>query len=46
MAWNDPRPGIDWRIPAERVVLSGKTAAIRDWTTPELFDYAVGYNAR
>jgi dTDP-4-dehydrorhamnose 3,5-epimerase len=40
VAWNDPQLGIDWRIPAEKVILSekdklSKTVADADY----LFDY-------
>lgn len=46
IAWNDPSIGIDWRIPADRVILSDKDAArpaLAD--APELFDYNVDYYA-
>ena len=34
IAWNDPDLNIDWRIPAEKVVLSekdGKHPRLKDW---------------
>ncbi|KXB47661.1 dTDP-4-dehydrorhamnose 3,5-epimerase [Bacteroidales bacterium KA00344] len=42
IAWDDPALGIDWRIPAEKVILSEKDARhplLKD--SEELFDYAV-----
>ena len=36
IAWNDPDLNIDWRIPAEKVVLSekdGKHPRLKDWQT-------------
>ena len=42
IAWNDPDLGIDWRIPAEKAVLSAKDAnhpLLKD--SPYLFDYNV-----
>lgn len=42
IAWDDPALGIDWRIPAEKVILSEKDAhhlLLKD--SEELFDYAV-----
>lgn len=44
IAWDDPAIGIDWRIPADRVILSDKDAArpaLAD--AGELFDYNVDY---
>lgn len=40
IAWNDPDLGIDWRIPAEKAILSPKDAnhpRLKD--SPYLFDY-------
>ena len=31
IAWNDPQIGIDWRLDPADVLLSERTAAIRDW---------------
>ena len=28
IAWDDPALGIDWRIPEEKIILSGRTAAV------------------
>ena len=42
IAWNDPDLGIDWRIPADKAVLSAKAAnhpLLKD--SPYLFDYNV-----
>lgn len=42
IAWDDPALGIDWRIPAEKVILSEKDAhhpLLKD--SKELFDYSV-----
>lgn len=42
IAWDDPALGIDWRVPAEKVILSEKDAhhpLLKD--SEELFDYAV-----
>ena len=42
IAWNDPDLGIDWRIPADKAVLSAKDAnhpLLKD--SPYLFDYNV-----
>lgn len=42
IAWDDPDLGIDWRIPADKAVLSAKDSAhprLRD--AEELFDYNV-----
>lgn len=41
IAWNDPALGIDWRIPADKVVLSAKDSAhplLKD--SDYLFDYS------
>ena len=47
VAWNDPRLGIDWRIPAERVVLSEKDSRHPKLDeAPELFDYETDYYAQ
>ena len=46
IAWNDPAIGIDWRLPAEDVILSAKDAAhptLADAT--DLFDYNTDYYA-
>lgn len=46
IAWNDPSIGIDWRIPADRVILSDKDAARPALAEAgELFDYNVDYYA-
>jgi dTDP-4-dehydrorhamnose 3,5-epimerase len=37
LAWDDPQLGIDWRIPADRVLLSAKDAAhpkLSEFTSP------------
>ena len=40
VAWNDPALGIDWRIPAEKVILSAKDSAHpRLADSDYLFDY-------
>lgn len=47
IAWDDPDLGIDWRIPAEKVILSAKDTAharLRD-VVEELFDYNKDYYA-
>lgn len=44
--WNDPTIGIDWKIPAEDVILSAKDKlhpTLAD--APELFDYNIDYYA-
>ena len=44
IAWDDPDIGIDWRIPADKVVLSPKDADhpnLREST--DLFDYSIDY---
>ena len=47
VAWNDPRLGIDWRIPAERVVFSEKDSRHPKLDeAPELFDYETDYYAQ
>ena len=46
IAWNDPEIGIDWKLPAEDVLLSAKDAAhpmLKD--SEYLFDYNVDYYA-
>ena len=46
IAWNDPDIGIDWRLPAEDVLLSAKDAAhpmLKD--AEDLFDYNTDYYA-
>ena len=46
LAWNDPEIGIDWRLPADKVVLSAKDRThpcLKDST--ELFDYSIDYYA-
>ena len=40
VAWNDPQLGIDWRIPAEKVLLSEKDKLSKSITDADyLFDY-------
>jgi len=42
LAWNDPEIGIDWRIPAESVLLSAKDSNhpfLKDCPKEDLFDY-------
>ena len=42
-AWDDPALGIDWGVPADKVILSAKDAAHRrleDIPSGELFDYS------
>ena len=40
VAWNDPQLGIDWRIPAEKVLLSEKDKLSKGITDADyLFDY-------
>ena len=47
IAWNDPRIGIDWRIPAGDVLLSDKDRKHPSLEeAPELFDYNTDYYAR
>ena len=47
IAWNDPRIGIDWRIPASDVLLSDKDRKHPSLEeAPELFDYNTDYYAR
>ena len=46
VAWDDPDTGIDWRLPAEAILLSAKDAAnprLRD--AADLFDYNKDYYA-
>lgn len=46
VAWDDPDIGIDWRLPAEAILLSAKDAAnprLRD--AADLFDYNKDYYA-
>lgn len=46
IAWNDPALGIDWKIPADRMLLSPKDMRhplLKD--APELFDYNEDYYA-
>ena len=41
VAWNDPAIGIDWKVPADKVILSGKDSRnplLKD--CPDLFDYS------
>ena len=46
IAWNDPEIGIDWRLPAEDVLLSAKDAAHpRLSEATDLFDYNTDYYA-
>ncbi len=44
IAWDDPEIGIDWKIPADKVILSPKDAAhprLRD--SIDIFDYTIDY---
>lgn len=46
LAWDDPDIGIDWGVPAEKILLSGKDKVhpcLKD--TTELFDYNIDYYA-
>ena len=46
LAWNDPEIGIDWGVPAEKILLSAKDKVhpcLKDST--ELFDYNIDYYA-
>lgn len=46
VAWDDPDLGIDWRLPADAVILSDKDRVrprLRD--SAELFDYSIDYYA-
>ena len=46
IAWNDPALGIDWKIPAEDVILSEKDKKHPLLSeAPELFDYNIDYYA-
>ena len=46
IAWNDPEIGIDWRLPAEDVLLSAKDAAHPKLSEAnDLFDYNTDYYA-
>lgn len=46
LAWNDPEIGIDWGIPADKILLSAKDKAHpRLKESTELFDYNVDYYA-
>lgn len=47
IAWDDPELGIDWKIPAEKVILSPKDSAhptLKE--ADELFDYNTNYYER
>lgn len=47
IAWDDPTLAIDWRIPAEALILSEKDRhhpLLKD--APELFDYKIDYYAQ
>jgi dTDP-4-dehydrorhamnose 3,5-epimerase len=40
VAWNDPQLGIDWRVPADRIILSEKDKLSKSVAEVEyLFDY-------
>lgn len=44
IAWDDPEIGIDWKIPADKVLLSAKDKnhpMLKE--APQLFDYSVDY---
>lgn len=46
LAWDDPEIGIDWEIPADKIILSAKDKihpSLKDST--ELFDYNIDYYA-
>lgn len=46
LAWDDPDIGIDWGVPAERIILSAKDKVhpcLKD--SKELFDYNIDYYA-
>lgn len=46
LAWDDPEIGIDWGVPADKVILSAKDKVhprLKDST--ELFDYNINYYA-
>lgn len=46
IAWNDPAIGIDWKLPAEDVILSAKDAAHPTLAeATDLFDYNTDYYA-
>lgn len=46
IAWNDPAIGIDWKLPAEDVILSAKDAAHPTLAeATDLFDYKTDYYA-
>lgn len=46
IAWNDPTIGIDWKLPAEDVILSAKDAAHPTLAEAiDLFDYNTDYYA-
>ena len=46
IAWNDPTIGIDWKLPAEDVILSAKDAAHPTLAeATDLFDYNTDYYA-
>lgn len=47
IAWDDPELGIDWKIPAEKVILSPKDSAHPTLKEAgELFDYNTNYYER
>jgi dTDP-4-dehydrorhamnose 3,5-epimerase len=46
IAWNDPTIGIDWKLPAEDIILSAKDAAHPTLAeATDLFDYNTDYYA-
>lgn len=46
IAWNDPTIGVDWKLPAEDVILSAKDAAHPTLAeATDLFDYNTDYYA-
>ena len=46
IAWNDPALGIDWRLPAEDIILSERDRSHPLLSeAPELFDYQIDYYA-
>ena len=47
IAWDDPDLGIDWQVPADKVLLSAKDQChprLKDAT--DIFDYSIDYYAK